>query len=74
VGTRTAPLDNLRIHIGNDAAVVKQITKAIIPISLFSAGLKMRLPHISQMWLLSLRLAFLSMLITVGLIALIIPG
>jgi hypothetical protein len=31
-------------------------------------------PHISQMWLLSLRLAFLSMLITVGLIALIIPG
>jgi sodium/hydrogen antiporter len=73
-GTRTARLDSLRIHIVNDATFVEQITKAMILIWLFSAGLKMRLPHISQMWLLSLRLAFLSMLITVGLIALIIPG
>ena len=62
-------LGAIRIHIVNDAAVVEQITKAIILISLFSAGLKMRLPVTSRLWFLSLRLAFLSMLITVGLIA-----
>src|SRR5581483_7086635 len=56
--------------IVNDAVVVEQITKAIILISLFSAGLKMRLPITSRLWFLALRLAFLSMLVTVGLIAL----
>ncbi len=59
----------IHIDIANDAVVVEQITKAIILISLFSAGLKMRLPITSRLWFLSLRLAFLSMLVTVGLIA-----
>jgi len=63
-------IDAFHIHIVNDAAIVEQITKAIILISLFSAGLKMRLPITSRLWFLSLRLAFLSMLITVALIAL----
>lgn len=63
-------IDAFRIHIVNDAAILEQITKAIILISLFSAGLKMRIPLTSRLWFLALRLAFLSMLITVGLIAL----
>lgn len=63
-------LNAIPIHIVTHAAVVEQITKSIILISLFSAGLKMRLPITSSLWFLSLRLAFLSMLITVGLIAL----
>jgi NhaP-type Na+/H+ or K+/H+ antiporter len=63
-------LNAIHIEILNDAAVLEQITKAIILISLFSAGLKMRLPITSRLWFLSLRLAFLSMLITVGLISL----
>jgi sodium/hydrogen antiporter len=60
----------IRVHIVNDAAIIEQITKAIILVSLFSAGLKMRLPITSRLWLLSLRLAFVSMLVTVALIAL----
>lgn len=63
-------LDAIHIHIVNDAAVVEQITKAIILLSLFSAGLKMRLPITSRLWFLSLRLAFVSMVVTVALIAL----
>lgn len=64
-------IDAFHIHIVSDAAMVEQITKAIILISLFPAGLKMRLPITSRLWFLSLRLAFLSMLITVALIALV---
>ena len=63
-------LNAIHIHVLNDAGVVEQTTKVIILISLFSAGLKMRLPITSRLWFLSLRLAFVSMLITVGLIAL----
>lgn len=59
----------IQLHLVNDAPVVEEITKAIILISLFSAGLKMRVPITSRLWFLSLRLAFLSMLLTVGLIA-----
>ncbi|HET9742401.1 MAG TPA: cation:proton antiporter [Terriglobales bacterium] len=62
-------LNAIDINLKNDAAVLEQITKAIILISLFSAGLKMRLPITSRLWFLSLRLAFFSMVITVGLIA-----
>ncbi|HKR86185.1 MAG TPA: cation:proton antiporter, partial [Terriglobales bacterium] len=62
-------LNAIRIHFVNDAGVLEQVTKAIILISLFSAGLKTRLPITSRFWFLSLRLAFLSMVITVGLIA-----
>ena len=70
IGWRLAQgLDAIHIHVLNDAGVVEHITKVIILISLFSAGLKMRLPITSRLWFLSLRLAFLSMLITVGLIA-----
>ena len=63
-------LGAIHLHIVNDAGIIEEITKAIILISLFSAGLKMRLPITSRLWFLSLRLAFLSMLITVALIAL----
>ncbi len=71
IGWALGPHGSNAIHINivHHAAVVEQITQAIILISLFSAGLKMRLPITSRLWFLSLRLAFLSMLITVGLIA-----
>jgi NhaP-type Na+/H+ or K+/H+ antiporter len=62
-------IDAFNIHIVNDAGIVEQVTKAIILVSLFSAGLKMRVPITSRLWFLSLRLAFVSMLITVALIA-----
>jgi NhaP-type Na+/H+ or K+/H+ antiporter len=62
-------LNAIHIHLVNDAGILEQVTKAIILISLFSAGLKTRLPITSRLWFLSLRLAFLSMVITVALIA-----
>jgi sodium/hydrogen antiporter len=62
-------LNAIPIHVFTHVFAVEQITKPIILISLFSAGLKMRLPITSRLWFLSLRLAFVSMLITVGLIA-----
>lgn len=63
-------LNAMPINIVHNAFPVEQITKAIILISLFPAGLKMRVPITSRLWFLSLRLAFLAMVITVGLIAL----
>jgi sodium/hydrogen antiporter len=63
-------LDAIHLHIANDADLIEQITKAIILISLFSSGLKMRLPITSRLWFLSVRLAFGSMILTVTFIAL----
>jgi sodium/hydrogen antiporter len=64
-------LDAIHLHIANDAGLIEQITKAIILISLFSSGLKMRLPITSRLWFLSIRLAFGSMILTVTFIALV---
>ncbi|HWR37306.1 MAG TPA: cation:proton antiporter [Clostridia bacterium] len=59
----------VNLHIVRDAAIIEQATQVVILISLFSAGLKMRIPLTSRLWLLSFRLAFLSMVLTVALIA-----
>jgi NhaP-type Na+/H+ or K+/H+ antiporter len=45
------------------------LTEIAVLISLFTAGLKLRIPWPDERWWLSLRLAFGSMAITVGLIA-----
>jgi sodium/hydrogen antiporter len=63
-------LHAINLHIVDDARFIEQVTQAIILISLFSAGLKMRLPITSRLWFLPLRLAFPSMVLTVVLIAL----
>ena len=63
-------LNAIPIDLVTHVFAVEQITKAIILVSLFSAGLKMRVRITSRLWLLSLRLAFVSMVITVALIAL----
>jgi NhaP-type Na+/H+ or K+/H+ antiporter len=57
------------LRLDRDAAFIEHATEAIILISLFSAGLKLRLPLRSRAWLLSARLAGLSMLMTVAIIA-----
>jgi NhaP-type Na+/H+ or K+/H+ antiporter len=59
----------IRLDLVRDAAIVEQVTTAIILLSIFSAGLKMRLPITNRLWRLSFRLAFLSMALTVALIA-----
>ncbi len=53
------------------AAILERVAEVALLISLFSVGLKLGLPFSSRHWLLPLRLAFVSMALTVGLIALV---
>ncbi|HYE32293.1 MAG TPA: sodium:proton antiporter [Methylomirabilota bacterium] len=52
------------------AKLLERLTEAGVLLSLFTAGLKLRVPFKRGRWKTPLRLAFLSMAITVGLIAL----
>lgn len=60
----------LDIDVVKDSALIEQIALLAVIISLFTAGLKLRAPWYDYRWRLALRLAFLSMAITVGLITL----
>lgn len=62
-------LSVIKFDLNTDSHLIEQITQVIILLSIFSAGLKMRVPITSRLWLLSLRLAFPSMLVTVALVA-----
>lgn len=48
------------------AALVERVTEVAVIVSLFTAGLKLRLPLDDPLWRLSLRLATTSMVLTVG--------
>src|SRR5688572_22167214 len=52
------------------AGFFETITEIAVIVSLFTAGLKLRAPFNDQRWKLPLRLAFVSMTLTVALIAL----
>ncbi|MBB6099444.1 NhaP-type Na+/H+ or K+/H+ antiporter [Deinobacterium chartae] len=54
-----------------NSAILERVTEVLVIISLFSAGLKLRLPLRDRLWWLPVRLASISMVITVGLIALV---
>lgn len=51
------------------ADLLERVSEVAVLISLFSVGLKLGLPLSNRHWLLPLRLAFVSMTLTVGLIA-----
>lgn len=51
-----------------DAAVLERLAEVAVIVSLFGAGLKLRAPWTNRRWLLPVRLAGLSMLVTVGLV------
>ncbi|MGI9175529.1 MAG: cation:proton antiporter [Rhodothermales bacterium] len=53
-----------------ESPVVERLAEVAVILSLFSAGLKMRLSFADPRWRLPLRLAFVSMAATVGLVAL----
>ena len=56
--------------LGEDGApILEHLAEVAVIISLFAAGLKMRRPITDAAWLLPVRLAFLSMAVTVGLVA-----
>jgi NhaP-type Na+/H+ or K+/H+ antiporter len=54
---------------GSGSSLLGHIAELALLISLFAVGLRMEVPLLDRRWILSLRLAFLSMAITVGLIA-----
>lgn len=58
----------LVIHPLNHALLLERLTEVAVLISLFSVGLKLGLPLSNRHWLLPLRLAFLSMVLTIALI------
>lgn len=53
----------------NHALILERLTEVAVLISLFSVGLKLGLPLSNRHWLLPLRLAFVSMVLTIALIA-----
>jgi NhaP-type Na+/H+ or K+/H+ antiporter len=59
----------LRLDPLGDARLVERVAEVAVIVSLFTAGLKLRLPLRDDRWRLTLRLAFVSMTLTVGLIA-----
>jgi NhaP-type Na+/H+ or K+/H+ antiporter len=60
----------LDLDLVRDAALVERLAEVAVLISLFSAGLKLRIPLSEGRWRLPVRLASASMALTVGLIAL----
>ena len=61
----------LEIDPLTESVLVERLAEVAVTISLFSAGLKLRTPLSDPAWRLPLRLAFLSMSATVGMIALV---
>ncbi len=66
-----AVLGALEIPPLRESAIVERITEAVVVISLFTTGLKLRVPLHEGRWALPVRLATVSMVITIGCIALI---
>jgi NhaP-type Na+/H+ or K+/H+ antiporter len=58
----------LRVDLLADDGLLERITEIAVVVSLFTAGLKLRLPLTDRRWRPALRLASVGMLVTVGLI------
>lgn len=54
-----------------ESKILMRLAEIAVIVSLFTAGLKLRLPFEDPLWRVPLRLAFLSMALTVGMIAMI---
>lgn len=63
-----ASLGVLKLDPQDDSRLVERVAEVAVIVSLFTAGLKLRLPLRDDRWRLTLRLAFVSMTLTVGLI------
>ena len=66
-----AALGLIRLDPVAQSALLERVTEVAVIVSLFTAGLKLRQPFKDRRWLLPVRLAFVSMTLTVGLIALL---
>ena len=64
----------IRIDPRENGKLLERITEVAVVVSLFTAGLKLRMPLGDRLWRLPVRLASVSMAINVGLIALVGSG
>ena len=73
IGAAVGPLGLglVRLDPINDAGLLELLTELAVIVSLFTAGLKLRAPIRSPRWRRPIRLAFVSMAATVGLIAVV---
>lgn len=71
VGIALGPLGFQLFYIDPlaQSAVIERVAEVAVVVSLFTTGLKLRMPLGHPLWWVPLRLAFLSMTITVGLVA-----
>ncbi len=63
--------DAMRLSPLENSELLERLAEITVVISLFTAGLKLRLPLSNRRWMVPLRLAFISMTLTVGLITLV---
>ncbi|MBB4637579.1 cation:proton antiporter [Longimicrobium terrae] len=61
----------MHVDIYTQSAIWERVTEVAVLISLFAAGLKLRTPLRDGRWVLPVRLATVSMLVTVGLVTLV---
>lgn len=61
----------LSLDAQDHSQLLERLTEVAVIVALFTAGLKLRIPLRSPRWRIPLRLAFLSMTLTVGLVALV---
>ena len=59
----------LSLDVFANAWGLERVTEIAVIVSLFTAGLKLRVPVLDRRWLLALRLAIVSMVVTVALVA-----
>ena len=59
----------LDVDVVMHAVEIERITEIAVIVSLFTAGLKLRVPVLDRRWLLAVRLALVSMVVTVALVA-----
>lgn len=71
VGVGPPGLDLFHVDPVQQAALLERITEVAVIVSLFAAGLKLRSPLTDSRWKIPVRLASLSMVITVALVALV---
>jgi NhaP-type Na+/H+ or K+/H+ antiporter len=69
IGLGPAGVGLLRLDLVRDASLLEQLTEVAVIVSLFTAGLQLRLPLMSVEWRMALRLATVAMTVNVALIA-----
>jgi NhaP-type Na+/H+ or K+/H+ antiporter len=69
IGAGASALGLLEVDLLTDSTLVERVSEVAVIVSLFTAGLKLRVPLREGRWRLPVRLAFGSMIVTVGLIA-----